>query len=390
MTGKRPAKIMISAGESSGETHGAALVRAAQAQGRPWRFFGLGGDRMAAAGVRLLGHIRETAVMGLVEILGSLRRLAAARRRLKLALELERPDLLLLIDAPDFNLSLARHASNLGIAVVYYICPSVWAWRAGRLKTLAAHTRRRVVLFPFEREFHAARGVSADWLGHPILDELPPPRPAPEAKISLGLNPEARLLALLPGSRRTVAARLAPVFLRAADLLLDRDPGLNLVLPRAATLRFDDLAPCLAQAPPRVRERLRIIDGRSLETLAAADLALLASGTASVEATCLGTPQVVAYKIHPLSWLIARRLVTIPYATIANLAAGREIVPELLQDQATPELLAARAWPLLADPEIRAQARADLARVRAGLGGPGASSRLSDLIAEELAGAGGP
>ncbi|MDR3037810.1 MAG: lipid-A-disaccharide synthase, partial [Candidatus Adiutrix sp.] len=170
MTSPRPTKILISAGESSGDIHGAALVRAARGQGRDWRFSGLGGDRLAGAGVRLLGHIRETAVMGLVEVLGSLRRLLAVRNRLKRALELERPDLLVLIDAPDFNLPLARYAHSLGLPVVYYICPSVWAWRAGRLKTLAAHTRRRVVLFPFEKKFYEERGVSADWVGHPIPD----------------------------------------------------------------------------------------------------------------------------------------------------------------------------------------------------------------------------
>ena len=384
MTRPGPPKVMIVAGESSGDTHGAALVGAARQKGLDWRFFGLGGDLLAAAGVRLLGHINETAVMGLVEVLGSLRRILAVRARLKRALELERPDLLVLIDSPDFNLPLARHAHSLGLPVVYYICPQIWAWRAGRLRTLAACVRRRVVLFPFEKKFYEDRGVSADWVGHPVLDELPPERPAGEAKALLGLDRDRPLAALLPGSRRPILARLAPVFLEAADRLLERSPDLALALPRAATIEPDFLGSFLARAPDRVRRRLLVTPGRSREVLAAADLALVASGTASTEAMFLGTPQVVAYKIHPLSWAIARRLVKTPFVSIANLVAGREIVPELLQDRATAEALADRAWPFLTDPGASARARADLAEARSGLGAAGASARVADILAGEL------
>jgi lipid-A-disaccharide synthase len=375
---------MLVAGESSGDIHGAALVEAARLKGADWRFFGLGGDHLAEAGVRLLGHIKDTAVMGLVEVLGSLGRLLAVRRRLKRAMELERPDLLVLIDAPDFNLPLARHAHSLGLPVVYYICPSVWAWRAGRLRTLAACARRRVVLFPFEKKFYEDRGVSADWVGHPVMDELPPPRPAGEAKAAFGLDPDRPLAALLPGSRRSVLARLAPVFFGAAERLLERAPELSLALPRAGTIEPEFLEHFLAKAPDRVRQRLLVTSGQSRELLAAADLSLVASGTASVEAMFLGTPQVVAYKGHPLTWALARRLVKTPFVSIANLVAGREIVPELLQDQATAEALADRAWPLLSDPGAAARARADLAEARSGLGLAGASARVADILAEEL------
>ncbi|MDR3038950.1 MAG: lipid-A-disaccharide synthase, partial [Candidatus Adiutrix sp.] len=206
---------------------------------------------------------------------------------------------------------------------------------------------------------------------------------------ALGLDPSRKLVALLPGSRSQVAARLAPVFLRAADRLLEHDPDLALIWPRAETLAPNFPDPFLTQASLRVRKGLQVTSGLSREVLAAADVALLASGTASVEATFLGTPQVVAYQTHPLSWFIARRLVAVPYITIANLVAGREIVPELLQAEVTAEGLADRARPLLTDPEARARARADLAEARAGLGGPGASGRVADILAEELAGGGG-
>ena len=379
-----PPKVMLVAAENSGDIHGAALVQAVRRKGFDWRFFGLGGDRLAEAGLRLLGHVNETAVMGLVEVLGSLGRLLAVRNRLRRALELERPDLLVLIDAPDFNLPLARHAHSLGLPVVYYICPAVWAWRSSRLKTLAVCARRRVVLFPFEKRFYEDRGVSADWVGHPILDELPPKAPAPLAKAAFGLDPLKPLAALLPGSRRQVLARLAPVFFKAADRLLDMAPDLALALPRAETIDHGFLEPFLARAPTRVRQRLLVTSGRSQELLGAADLVLAASGTASVEAMFLGTPQVVAYKGHPLSWAIARRLVKAPFVSIANLLAGREIVPELLQDRVTPEALATAAWPLLADPASVARIREDLAEARSGLGGPGASARVANILAEEL------
>ncbi len=383
-----PVKVIISAGESSGEIHGAALIEAARAKGLDWEFCGLGGDRMAEAGARLLAHVRDTAVMGVTEVLGSLRRILAIRGRLKRALEQERPAALVLIDAPDFNFALARHATRLGIPVIYYICPQVWAWRAGRLNFLSRNTRRRALLFSFEKEFFESRGVDADWVGHPLLDELPPPAPRDAWKARLGFSPRRRLLALLPGSRRKVAARLAPLFLAAADQLLDRDPNLELALPRASTLDPAVLDSLLDGATPRVRERLRVFDGQSRPILAGADLALVASGTSSVEATFLGTPMLVAYQVSGLSWALARALVKVPYVTIANLVAGREVVPEFLQEKATAANLAAAAWPLLAGGVARARMVDDLTAVRARLGEPGASGRVVDIIAREIAGEG--
>jgi lipid-A-disaccharide synthase len=380
---------MISAGESSGEIHGAALMEAARARGLDWSFYGLGGDRMAAAGARLLAHVRETAVMGLTEVLTSAGRILAIRRSLRRSLERERPSALVLIDAPDFNFNLARAATALGIPVIYYICPQVWAWRPGRLKFLAAHTRRRAVLFEFEKKFYEERGVSADWVGHPILDELPSPAPRDILKNSLGFDPARRLLALLPGSRRQVAERLAPVFFETAAILLEHDQNLELALPRADTLAGETLGRLVAQAPALVQQRLRIFTQKSHQILGAADLALVASGTASVEATFLSVPQVVAYQASPLSFWLARRLVTVPYVTIANLVAGREVAPEFLQERATAANLAGAAWPLLAGGLARARMVDDLGQVRRQLGEPGASGRVLDILAEELAAGGG-
>lgn len=392
---KRP-KIMISAGESSGEIHGAALIHAARDKGLDWSFLGLGGDRMAEAGARLLGHINDTAVMGLTEVVGSLSRILKIRSSLTRALELEKPQVLVLIDAPDFNFALARRATALGIPVIYYICPQVWAWREGRLNFLKKNTCRRALLFEFERRFYEERGVSADWVGHPVLDELPPPLKQDEAKLALGLNPKKRLLTILPGSRRKVVERLAPLLLATADKMLDRDSDLQIFLPRADSIEPAFLDAFISQAGWRLKERLRVepakpqsgeggCRSKSHLAMAASDLAIVASGTSSVEASFLGTPQIVVYKVSGLSWFLGKKLVSAPFVTIANLVAGREVVPELLQDQANVDNLIKTAWPILNGGVARARMVEDLARVKRDLGQPGASGRVVDIIAEELA-----
>lgn len=376
---------MISAGESSGETHGAALMREAARRGLGWRFLGLGGDAMAAAGARLLAHVNDTAAMGLTEVAGQLGKILRLRARLMRALELEKPDALVLIDFPDFNFALARRAHALGVPVIYYICPQVWAWRPGRLKFLARHTHRRALLYPFEKKFYEERGVTADWVGCPVLDELPPPAAPAEAKAALGLAPNQPLLALFPGSRRAMAARLAPAILGAAEILAGENPALQFVLPRAASLPAGVLDSCLAQASPGLKANLRVTQGRSREALAAADAALVVSGTSSVEALFLGTPMVVTYKVSPLSWRLAKALVRVPFVSIGNLVMGRQAIPELLQAEATPGNLASAVRPLLSDTPIRARMERDLAEARSLLGGPGASGRVVDILAEEMA-----
>ncbi len=375
-------KVMISAGESSGDMHGAALVQAARQMGLPWDFVGLGGDKMAQEGVHLLGHVRDVAVMGISEVLGSLGKILTLRNKLKDYLRTDPPGALVLIDSPDFNLSLAKYATRLGIPVIYYICPSVWAWRSGRLEVLAQATKRRALLFKFEKDFYQARGVSADWVGHPLLDEMPDFPPQNELKASLGFAENKPLLAILPGSRRKTLAKLAPIFCRTAELLLKKQPGLQLALAQGDTIDSDFLNDILMDVPSEVRASLKIVSGRSQALLAAADAAILASGTSSVEATILQTPHVVAYKVSSLSFALARLLVKVKWVTIANLLAGREVVPEFLQERARPEILAEALGPLLAG-ENRDMAD-QLAEVSKLLGSPGASRRVVEIIADEI------
>jgi lipid-A-disaccharide synthase len=376
---------MISAGEPSGDMHAAALVREAAARRPDLAFFGLGGDLMAAAGVELLAHLRETALMGFTELLGSLRRVLKLRSRLAALAAAEKPAALVLIDSPDFNFALAKAAKRAGVPVVWYICPQVWAWRRGRLKLLRDFVDRRAVIFPFEADFFRRAGLPADLVGHPLLDELRlPPKPKAEILQDLELPPESRVVAVLPGSRRAMAKRLAGPMFGAIDLLLDRFPDLTPAVPRAQSLSPDDLRPLIEAAPERVRRRLKIYDGRSAEILASAEAALLASGTSTVEATLLGAPMVAAYRTSALSWLAARLLVRTPFVTAANLVAGRAIVPELLQSQATAGNLAAALAPLLAGGDRRAQTLKDLAETAARLGGPGAAARTLAVLTQAM------
>lgn len=379
---------MISAGEDSGDLHGASLAREASARGLGLRFFGLGGDRMREAGVRLLAHSRETAVMGISEVLAQAGRLWRLRERLAEAAVSERPDALVLIDSPDFNFRLARRASAAGIPVVYYVCPQIWAWRAGRIRFLARHTRRRCLILPFEKAFYESRGVPADFVGHPLLDEMAP-RPRDEARAGLPLPREGPLLALLPGSRPGVFARLAPAVFGAASLLLAARTDLVAAAALAPGLPGELADRALSGVPASLRPRLITFRGRSREILNAAEAAILASGTSAVEAAILGTPAVVCYRASPLSYLAARLLVRTCHISIPNLILGRALLPELIQGDATPERIAAAAGPLLEGGAGRRGALAGLAEVASALGGPGASGRVLDIILEEAGRAGG-
>jgi lipid-A-disaccharide synthase len=375
-------RVMISAGEESGDLHGAALIREAAARGAPVSFFGLGGDRMEAAGCRLLAHSRETSVMGIAEVLAQVRRLASLRERMAAVAVRERPDALVLIDSPDFNLRLAGRASRAGVPVVYYICPQVWAWRAGRIRALARHARRRLLILPFEEAFYRERGVAADFVGHPLLDEMRP-LPRAEARAALGLPAGGPLLAVLPGSRPGVFSRLAPPMLEAAAILAGGRPGLRVAVALAPSLP-EGLARSAAESPPGpLQGRITAVSGRSQELLNAADAAILASGTSAVEAAVLGTPPVVCYRTSPLTYLLARLLVKTEHISIPNLILGRRLLPELVQGAATPAAIAAAAAPFLDGGKERDAVVSGMAEAARALGGPGASARALDIVLEE-------
>ncbi|MGL4209071.1 MAG: lipid-A-disaccharide synthase, partial [Candidatus Adiutrix sp.] len=235
-----------------------------------------------------------------------------------------------------------------------------------------------------EKEFYEKHGVAADWVGHPIFDEMPEELPQEQMKTNLGFNPEKKLLALMPGSRSKVFSRLAPIILKAAELVAQKTENLELAIPLADSISPELMASFIAQAPLSLKNKLKVIPNLSREILKAADVAIVASGTSSVEAAIIGTPTVVTYKVSPLSWAVGRKLVSVPYASIANLVAGREIIPEFLQEKATPENIALAASTLLSNPAAHTAMKNDLAMVRTKLGPLGASARVVEIISQEL------
>jgi lipid-A-disaccharide synthase len=331
----------------------------------------------------------ELAVGGLVEVLVDLPRIVRAWRRMNRALALERPDLVILVDSPDFNLPFAKRAKRLGIPVLYYVSPQVWAWRRGRIRKVAARVDRLAVIFPFERDVYAGTGLAVDFVGHPLLDRLAPLLAGTDraaARRALGFDAERPLVLLLPGSRRNEVRRTLPLQLAAAVALHARDPRVGFVVAVAPSIARDAIDQAIAEARLPALLDLSVLEGRTHEAIRAADVALAKPGTVTLEVALLGTPQVVTTRVNALSAWLIRRLVRVTSYTMPNLIAGRAVVPELLQEDADPARIAEALVALLdADGPARAAQLAALADVRAALGGGGAAARAA-RIAEEMAG----
>jgi lipid-A-disaccharide synthase len=373
----RPIDVLLVAGEASGDLHGATLARALVSLAPGIRLAGMGGARMGAAGVRLLHGIDRAAVVGVTEVLGRLPALLRILRDLRRCLRERRPSVLVLIDFPDFNLRLARHARTLGIPVVYFIPPQVWAWRRGRLRVMARDVTRVLAVFPFEVGFYREAGVPVEFVGHPILDVLPP---LDREAARRGLAAAEPLIGLLPGSRVEEVRRHLPLLLHAAAAIRDRVPAARVVLALAPTI-----APAVAKALVRdSRVDVRILPGEAYRVMAGADLLLVASGTATLEAACYGTPMVVVYRLSRVSYVLARLLVRgVRHICLPNIIAGRGAVPELIQGQATPARVARAGLALLADEAERAAQQAALHDVRVRLGDAGAGERAARAVLRE-------
>jgi len=350
--------VFLSAGEASGDEHGARVARELRERAPDLRLVGLGGSLMAAEGVELLADLELLAVMGAAEVVSSLPRLLALRRRVRRFLVREDVDLFLPIDYPGFNLPVAGWARRRGIPVLYYVAPQVWAWRAGRARRLASSSDLVCVVLPFERAFLERYGVRARFVGHPLLDAEPPARDASGAPV----------LGLFPGSRSQEVSRMLPPFLEAARLLREGQPELEVLVARARNLPET----AFGGAPA---ECLRPAE----EVLGRATAALTKSGTITLQLALAGVPMVVGHRVHPITYWIGRRLVRVDHLALANLVAGRRLVPELVQDAATPSRLAAEARPLLAPGSPgRERMRKGLAEVRRSLGEPGGSARVAE------------
>jgi lipid-A-disaccharide synthase len=375
-------RIFLAAGEASGDEQASLLARALRARRSDLEICGVGSDRMASAGVRLVARSEELAVVGILEVAGRLPRILAALDAVRSALGELRPDLFVPVDFPDFNFRLLPRAFRLGVPIVYYISPQLWAWRPGRVHVLRRYLRRMITIFPFEAAFYREAGVPVTWVGHPYVDRIPPAAAPEEERARLGLPAGGPVVALLPGSRRSEIERIAPLLQSVRREVDGRRGAAGLVPVRWLAGR----APGLEVADVR----LDGIDARftGLEALRAADLAIAASGTATLEAALLGRPLVVVYRVHPLTWEIARRSVRVPHIAMANLLAGRRVVPEFVQDAATPAAVAGETMRLLESPLERATMQAGLAEARASLGPPGAADRAAEILLREMDGGG--
>ena len=386
-------ELLVVAVEASADLHGAAVLRELRLLRPQLRCFGAAGPLMRAEGCEALVHAEDLSVMGIAEVIPALPRIFRALATLRRAAAARRPRAALLIDSPDFNLRLARRLRALGVKVVYFIGPSVWAWRTYRVKQIARDVARMLVILPFEAAFYARHGVGATYVGNPLADGIGQGlegqglKQVPSSgahgqdlegqalKHSLGLDPARPVLALLPGSRRQEIRRLWPPLLGAARLLLARHPGLQLVVPVAPTI---DRATLPAGGLP-----VTFIGGRAPAVLRAADAAVVASGTATLEAALAQVPLVVVYRLSWLSWLIAKLLVRLKFASLVNLLAGRALVPELLQGACTSEAIAEQAGALLEPGAAREAQLAGLRQIRgelAPVGAPNAARRAAQEL----------
>jgi lipid-A-disaccharide synthase len=337
---------------------------------------GLGGPQFAAAGGRLVADYRGLSVTGLTEALAKVPRSLYTLRRLVAAAREERPAALVVIDFPDFNFPLARRIKRLGVRIVFYVSPQIWAWRAGRLNTIKALADYVLLIFPFEEAIYRNAAVPSQFVGHPLVELAKPSASRDVFLRRLSLTPEAPTVAILPGSRPNEVKRILPDLIGAARLITRRIAAAQFVVARAPNL--DDQL--FAHVNAGLSCRVAVVSGETDAVLASADVALTASGTATVQAALHDTPMVVVYRVSPITYQLGRRLVRLDTFGMVNLIAGERIVPELIQDAFTPEAVAEHAVSLLSDPNRGAAARAGLARVRERLGGPGASRRAAQAI----------
>lgn len=372
-------EVMIVAGEASGDLHGANLVRAMRAIRPELQFSGMGGIELDRAGVELLCDAAKIAVVGAFEVLSHLGDILAARRALIARMHSHQPGLLILIDYPDFNLLLAKEAKKLGIPVLYYISPQIWAWRKSRVHKIARLTDRVAVILPFEQAFYAKYGYAVDFVGHPLLDSVQPQMSPAAFRQSQGIGADRTLVGLLPGSRRKEIAALLPTFLAAAALVAEQQPNVTFLLPLAPTI---DRALLDAHGLATYQQQLdiRVVSEDRYSMMAACNAAVAASGTVLLELAILGVPCVATYRLSPLTYILGRLLIRgLRFFSLVNLIAEREIIPELLQHAVTPERIAQELQPLLHQSSARSAMREGFTEVCQRLGGPGASTRAAEV-----------
>jgi lipid-A-disaccharide synthase len=371
-------RVMISCGEPSGDLYAGALAGEILKLSPATTITGFGGDRLAAAGATLVENFSGLSVTGLVEVVRLLPRTYATYKRLVADADAMRPDVFVAIDFPDFNFTLARALKKRGIPIVYYISPQLWAWRAGRMKTMQRVVDRVLVIFPFEEKIYREAGVPVEWVGHPLLDVQPGTQSREAFLAEKGIAPSQPVLAMLPGSRTNELREILPGLAAAASRIREQVPHVQFIVARAPHLRDELFAPL--RTLETAGARVVTVEGRADDVLASADAAVVASGTVTVQGALHECPMVVVYRLSPLTYRVGKPFVRVDTYAMVNLVAGRRVVPELIQDDFTAEAVAREASRLLTDRPFAERMKAELRDVRHRLGTPGASRRAAEAI----------
>jgi lipid-A-disaccharide synthase len=373
-------RIVIVAGEASGDAHAGRMIAALKARRPDIAVSGIGGDALRQAGAEIFTDFRDLAVMGLVEVLKQYRQIKVVFNALVERLRKEKPDLLILVDYPGFNLKLAKQAYKLGIPVLYYISPKVWAWRQGRVKTIRRYVDHMAVLFPFEETLYQDAGVPVTCVGHPLVDVVGSAFDSKTAKQHFGIDPEHRVLGLFPGSRRSEVEALLPVMLETAEKIKQRHFDLEVLLPIAPGLDEAFLQPMLS----RSNLDIKLVSGNFYDAIRSCDAIVAASGTVTLEIALMGVPHLIVYRVAPMSYRILKRLVKIPYVGLCNIVTNDNIVTELLQDEVTVENLDQQLTPLLTEPQAKNRAEYIRQQVLTALGPAGGADNAAQLILDRL------
>jgi lipid-A-disaccharide synthase len=370
--------ILISAGEASSDMYAARLATALRTRTGA-KFFGMGGPRMAEAGVELIADYHEVAVVGIAEVLHKIPTVIGVQNRLKREAQRRNAALAILVDSPGTHLGVARRLKQIGVPVGYFIGPQIWAWRPGRVRIVKRRVNRMVVIFPFEETIYRDAGVPVNFVGHPLVDVVRATKTRAEFAALYKLDPNKPIVSILPGSRQNEIKQNYGTIVEACVRLARGDKRIQFVLAAAPNLKPDFFATCA-----RADIDIKLVQGATYDALSAADCAIVASGTATIEAALLGTPMAVVYRVSSLSAFILRRMIRTPFFSMVNLIAGRSVVPELIQDDFTPAAVEAQIRSLLDSPAAREEMKSNLSEVRAKLGPGGAIERTADIFAQML------
>lgn len=367
--------VLFSAGESSGDQHAAHMFQEMQKQCPAVRGMGMGGSKMRQVGIDIRFDSSGIGVIGLVEILKHYGEIRRALKLMKNIVASEKPDLLVCVDYKEFNLKLAQFAKRMGVKVLFYVSPQVWAWRPGRVETYGKAIDMMAVIFPFETAFYEAKNVPVRYVGHPSVDKVHPLRSRAEDFALFGLDASSKVVGVLPGSRANEIKRMLPLMLRAVEQLAGRHPSLQFVLPQADTVSDELMASHLRACPVAIK----VIKHQAYDAIQCCDAVMTTSGTASLEIALLGVPMLIAYRLSPLSYWLGKQLVKIPYIGLPNIIAGQSIVKELIQDAVSAESLSVEIERLLDDQSYRTACLAGLRHVKRQLGEGGGSKNMADL-----------